>query len=107
MLVPFQVSLCDVCVVGAMFLIMCLYSIGIATESEVNRQRAKLEDALMSEGIQYDPASFKVYQYNPPLTLPWVRRNEVLFSVVIPEFAENRSKTEDELKFYSAPEAGD
>ena len=47
---------------------------GIATEGEVNRQRALLEDALISDGIMYDSSSFRVLQYNPPYTLPWLRK---------------------------------
>lgn len=54
---------------------------GFATEGEVSRQRAFLEDSLLSENIVYDNLSFKVFQYNPPQTLPWLRRNEV--SVVV------------------------
>lgn len=57
---------------------------GIATEGEVNRQRALLEDALISDGIMYDSSSFRVLQYNPPYTLPWLRKNEVSFMVTVP-----------------------
>lgn len=50
---------------------------GLVTEGEVIRQKMKLEDALMSQNIDYDPSSFKVLQYNPPYALPWIRRNEI------------------------------
>lgn len=58
---------------------------GLATENEVAKQRAKLEDALISDGVMYDATTFKVFTYNPPLTLPWVRRNEVCFTVTTSE----------------------
>lgn len=64
--------------------IACSEFSGIATEGEVNRQKALLEDALLLDGIMYDSATFKVFQYNPPQTLPWLRRNEVSFSVTMP-----------------------
>jgi hypothetical protein len=50
---------------------------GFATDGEVSIQRAMLEDALLADGVVYDNLSFKVFQYNPPYTLPWLRRNEV------------------------------
>jgi hypothetical protein len=96
---------------------------GIATESETNQQRGKLEDFLISDGIVYDSESFKVLQYNPPYTLPWVRRNEVSFVVTMSEYIahslvnnnenhasntfKNDFESKDASKFYSAPEAGD
>jgi len=54
---------------------------GIATAAEVATQRALLEDSLLFEGIAFDNLSLQVLQYNPPYTLPWVRRNEVLLRV--------------------------
>lgn len=54
---------------------------GFATEAEIRKQRALLEDHLISKGISYDSASFKVFQYNPLHTLPWVRRNEIVVDV--------------------------
>ena len=78
---------------------------GIATEGEVNRQKAKLEEALKGDDVEYDASSFKVLQYNPPYTVPWVRRNEVSFSL--------KSKSgdfvaaSDASTFFSSPEAGD
>eukprot|EP01036_Dinobryon_divergens_P032088 gene32087-41607_t len=72
---------------------------GIATEGEVSRQKAKLEEALTADGIEYDSSSFKVLQYNPP-----VRRNEVSFSV---SFKNDFVAEGDASNFFSSPEAGD
>jgi hypothetical protein len=54
---------------------------GICTEGEISKQRALLEDLLLSDGILYDNLSFRVLQYNPPYTLPWLRRNEVSLKI--------------------------
>ena len=54
---------------------------GLVTEKESAKQRAALEDALVRDNIDFDNLSFKTLQYNPPYTLPWVRRNEVLLVV--------------------------
>jgi len=58
---------------------------GITTENEINRQRAKLEDSLIADEILYDADSFQVLNYNPPFTVPWVRRNEVSFRILSSE----------------------
>ena len=77
---------------------------GIPTEGEVSRQRAFLEDSLLSDGIMYDNLSFKVLQYNPPYTLPWLRRNEVTVRC----FYKGPSSIQvEESGFTSSPEAGD
>ena len=54
---------------------------GLVTEKEKAKQRTVLEDALVRDGVGFDNLSFKTLQYNPPYTLPWVRRNEVLLAV--------------------------
>lgn len=55
---------------------------GFATDGEVSRQRAMLEDALLADGIGYDNLSFRVFIYNPPQTIPWLRRNEVVIKIL-------------------------
>ena len=86
---------------------------GICTESEVAKQRALLEDALLFDGIAYDNLSFQVLQYNPPYTLPWVRRNEVVLKVLSSRdmFVEAALEAEVvpmvEVVHEQAPEAGD
>lgn len=76
---------------------------GFATDGEVARQRALLEDALLTDGIMFDNLSFRVLQYNPPYTLPWLRRNEVALRVI----QESTSTTTDASQFSTSPEAGD
>jgi SOUL heme-binding protein len=87
---------------------------GFATDGEVTRQRAMLEDALLADGVLYDNLSFKVFQYNPPQTLPWLRRNEVALRIDMTselqtayEDMKKKMETTEEPEFYSAPEAGD
>lgn len=108
---------------------------GFATDGEVSRQRAMLEDALLADGVPYDNLSFKVrrgcrsccmeripsptpplcpshpfpqvLQYNPPYTLPWLRRNEVVIKVSYLTEAAPEDKAEDNSTFYTSPEAGD
>lgn len=101
---------------------------GFITEGEVARQRAKLEDALISDSMMYESLSFKVMAYNSPLTLPWVRRNEVSFRLKLspgdhlrnigteiamtakpttPASAEDAEPSNGDHGHFSAPEAGD
>lgn len=54
---------------------------GLVTEKESAKQRAALEDSLLADGLEFDNLSFKTLQYNPPYTLPWIRRNEVTLIV--------------------------
>lgn len=92
---------------------------GIATDGEVSRQRAVLEDALLADGLQFDNMSFQTLQYNPPYTLPWLRRNEVSIRVINTPFEtlaaaetivvsdSDETTYEQGSAFVSAPEAGD
>ncbi|KAG5186077.1 SOUL heme-binding protein-domain-containing protein [Tribonema minus] len=59
---------------------------GFATPREVARQLAALHDALAADGWTVEPPApgapeGQVLQYNPPYTLPWLRRNEVVVRV--------------------------
>jgi hypothetical protein len=55
---------------------------GFATEGEVSRQKDALLSSLMMDGIEVDVphgavVPHVVFQYNPPYTIPIVRRNEI------------------------------
>ena len=52
---------------------------GYATEGEVQRQLSTLLDRLRRDAVDIpDPDAYAVLQYNPPFTLPWLRRNELI-----------------------------
>jgi len=69
---------------------------GIATEGEVGRQRAHLEDALLADGIVYDNLSFTTAQFNPPYTLPWLRKNEISLEITYNDFNLDTMRDVDE-----------
>lgn len=59
---------------------------GFVTEGEVSRQKESLLAALYLDGIELDvphgdPITHVVFQYNPPYTIPIVRRNEIAVPV--------------------------
>lgn len=59
---------------------------GFVTEGEISRQKDALLSALMMDDIELDvahgdPISHVIFQYNPPYTLPIVRRNEIAVAV--------------------------
>lgn len=51
----------------------------------MQRQLLRLLSALDRDGIAVpDASSYRILQYNPPYTLPWLRRNELLVAVAGP-----------------------
>ncbi|CAB9508872.1 heme-binding-like protein At3g10130 [Seminavis robusta] len=59
---------------------------GFVTEGEITRQKDALLSALSMDDIEIDvahgdPISHVIFQYNPPYTLPIVRRNEIAVAV--------------------------
>ena len=59
---------------------------GFATEGEVSRHKGPLLSSLSLDGVEVDtPHGIKiphiVFQYNPPYTIPIVRRNEIAIPV--------------------------
>jgi len=65
---------------------------GVVTDAEVQRQRAKLLEAIAKDPSLVPSDSFSVLQYNSPLTIPWRRRNEV--AIVVTEVAETTAPAE-------------
>mmetsp|Transcript_3340 Transcript_3340/g.4845 ORF Transcript_3340/g.4845 Transcript_3340/m.4845 type:complete len:463 (-) Transcript_3340:35-1423(-) len=57
---------------------------GFATEKEIKKQKDVLIKAIAADGDfkPVDETSYKVLQWNPPYTLPWLRRNEICIKVV-------------------------
>jgi hypothetical protein len=63
---------------------------GFVTDGEVARQKDTLLQALEMDGVVLDVAHgavvpHVVFQYNPPYTLPMMRRNEIALQVKRPE----------------------
>jgi hypothetical protein len=55
---------------------------GWATQSRIDRFERKLRDTLRDESIEIIGAA-SLNQYNPPWTLPFLRRNEVMIEVAV------------------------
>ena len=79
---------------------------GFATDGEVARQKDTLLQALEMDGVELDVAHgaivpHVVFQYNPPYTIPIVRRNEVAVPVraPVPETAAASLKEEWSVEF--------
>ena len=79
---------------------------GIATMKENKLQSDLLREYLKDESIDFELSSMKVFQYNPPYTLPWLRTNAVLFRVT-GSFLEDTKVDNDENGYFTSPEAGD
>ncbi len=76
---------------------------GFVTEGEVCRQKDALLSALALDGVEVDtPHGVKiphvVFQYNPPYTLPIVRRNEIAIPVRAEEDSTLASEWKDDVE---------
>ena len=72
---------------------------GFVTDGEVARQKDALLSALAADGVEIDVphgavVPYFVFQYNPPYTIPIVRRNEIAVPVLAP--GEVPAKLEEE-----------
>jgi len=62
---------------------------GFVTDGEVSRQKDALLSALALDGVEIDvphgkPVPYFIFQYNPPYTIPIIRRNEIAIPVRAP-----------------------
>jgi len=75
---------------------------GFATDGEVARQKAALLSQLEADGVQIVVDStgdaFSVFQYNPPYTLPWLRRNELAIPVEAPRASPQGEETVEDCE---------
>ncbi|KAL7522957.1 hypothetical protein ACHAWX_007763 [Stephanocyclus meneghinianus] len=67
---------------------------GFVTEGEVARQKDALLTSLAIDGIDIDvphgtPVPHVIFQYNPPYTIPILRRNEIGIPVIMTEAGED------------------
>ena len=57
---------------------------GFATGGEIKRQLSSLLDQLQRDAVSIrDGDTYAVLQYNPPYTLPWLRRNEIAVPIAV------------------------
>ena len=76
---------------------------GFVTEGEVSRQKDALLSALAIDGVEVDTPHGTViphviFQYNPPYTIPIVRRNEIAIPVRSEEDIVKNNDLEKEWK---------
>lgn len=76
---------------------------GFVTDGEVARQKDTLLQALEMDGVELDVdhgevVPYAVLQYNPPYTLPIVRRNEIAVPVKRSEDLEGEINLKEEWK---------
>ena len=81
---------------------------GFVTDGEIARQKDTLLQALEMDGVELDVAHgavvpYVVFQYNPPYTLPIVRRNEIAVPV---RRAEEQEGTASLTQEWSVDEVG-
>mmetsp|Transcript_17647 Transcript_17647/g.25762 ORF Transcript_17647/g.25762 Transcript_17647/m.25762 type:complete len:472 (-) Transcript_17647:173-1588(-) len=74
---------------------------GFVTEGEVSRQKDSLLSSLALDGVEVDTphgtvVPHVIFQYNPPYTIPIVRRNEVAIPVRSEEDIVNNNDLESE-----------
>jgi len=73
---------------------------GFATDGEIQRQLSRLQEQLQRDCVSMaEFGSYSILQYNPPYTLPWLRRNEIAVAVDVatpeaPPAAEPRDSAE-------------
>jgi len=70
---------------------------GFVTEGEIQRQKDVLLSNLQLDGIELDVphgslVPYLIFQYNPPYTIPIVRRNEIAVPVIIGDDAPDLKK---------------
>lgn len=51
-----------------------------ATESRVDKKQARLEELIVKDGLVANGA-IQVAQYNPPFSMPLIRRNEIIIPI--------------------------
>ena len=74
---------------------------GFCTANEIARQKTALLTSLQMDGIELDvyhgqPIGHLVFQYNPPYTLPIVRRNEIAVPILKTSYNDDTDDDDDD-----------